>query len=459
MAFHIDDALSPMSVGFSYLFSFFMLCNVTLNILLVVVAKRGRLLNSAANVLIINLALADCGLALTCLPIWFSNAVAGRWITGQVGCYWNGFCTAYFVFNSVATLFLITAERYYTVVRMKRLERPVCLRILGAAWVVAIGYAMLPLLASSSRYLPQPSGTYCSLNWSSVEPSDAIIKVVICTMISSTVLGMVFAYYRIIVEFRRSQRDVLGAGRRTDHKTKGKVAPPSSDKAVTIAKDGRTQLPLNANNKQPAGPETPVPQATNLDSSGGSAKTAVALLQQAVDPTLAPSSSVEASGGIIGSLRRTVFRSTMLPLMRAKRSVSDRYASFSQSGTSSVGGGTTSMLSASQIAARNMEKMLIKRSVAVVGAFITCWCMYLFVWIYTWVYSPQPVPPLIDCFAALLVSMIGVVDPGLTFVLDNRFKSVLRDMLGLAKPASAIKEKRQPAMPRGPSHSSRESKM
>ncbi|KAI9152573.1 hypothetical protein H9P43_009365 [Blastocladiella emersonii ATCC 22665] len=492
----LEDDMPVATVAFTWVYAILMTCNVTLNSILVHASRKGKLLTTGANLLIVNLAIADMGLALANLPFWTSNAIAGRWITGQFGCTWMGIVTGYFVFNTVTTLFLTTAERYLSIVRKKKVERDIVIKLIAACWVGGGGYAVLPLLPGGSGYVPIGAGAYCSPDWSSRKPTDAVLKVVICVMISSTILAMVGGYWNIIAEFRKSQKSLV--------KKPAAAAPPSTNAGAAAS----TAAKLGA---APSGPGASLAAAaasgaalgsslgasgTTVGSIGGGGASASLggsmikslLARSGMDPdgsingghnpivptksssgspnssTTSPSprtsgiafgqrlsflsgrsgssasptasASAAADGAAVGGIPRSPSAASHMSASGAStlsrsRTASGRLRLLSRSAGSSM----NASLSPAAIAARKQEKMLLKRAVAVVGAFIACWLMYLYVWIITWV-SEGPLDPIIGCVSALPVALIGVFNPLITFTLDKRFAVLVRRVLGLPAPVT-----------------------
>ncbi|KNE70217.1 hypothetical protein AMAG_15186 [Allomyces macrogynus ATCC 38327] len=371
---------------------------------------------NSANVLIVNLAIADLGLAMTNFPIWFSNAITGKWAFGPIACLWNGFACSFFVYNSVVTLFFTTAERYLSIVMQKRLERKVILQLLGGVWIGGIGYAALPILAGGQGYILQSSSVYCAPDWSSTWPADGILKVIMCSLISVTMTIMIIGYYKIISVFRQSQKSV-----RSSHQGGGASSMGNASASATSA----------------AGRGSPRPAEAGAAKAGDAVPGASLL--RAVGAKDSPNASANAGAG--GKLDES--GSTAVPSSRT-RSPS---VSFGQSGAALLASAVKRVratsqklekqhLSAAEIVARKNEKMLLKRAIAVVGVFFLSWVLYLYVWVATWV-VPHPVDPLMDCISGFMVSFIGVCNPLFTFMLDKRYGTLVRQILKLPPPASA----------------------
>ncbi|KNE66860.1 hypothetical protein AMAG_11340 [Allomyces macrogynus ATCC 38327] len=411
------DTLPPLSLGATWLISCLQFSNLFLNSILLYAAHKGKMFQNSANVLIVNLAIADLGLALTNFPIWFSNAITGKWAFGPIACLWNGFACSFFVYNSVVTLFFTTAERYLSIVMQKRLERKVILQLLGGVWIGGIGYAALPILAGGQGYILQSSSVYCAPDWSSTWPADGILKVIMCSLISVTMTIMIIGYYKIISVFRQSQRSV-----KASHQGGGASSTGNTSASATSAPKA-----AEAGTAKPS-------SATGGAVPGGS-------LLRTVGAKDSPNASANAGAGAGGKLEDS--GSTAVPSSQT-RSPS---ASFGQSGAALLASAVKRVratsqkpekrhLSAAEIVARKNEKMLLKRAIAVVGVFFLSWVLYLYVWVATWV-VPHPVDPLMDCISGFMVSFIGVCNPLFTFMLDKRYGTLVRQILNLPPPASA----------------------
>jgi hypothetical protein len=453
------DLIPPLSAGFSWMYAFLMLVNLCLNTTLVYAAWRGKMLTNAANILIVNLAIADLGVAILNFPIWLSNAIAQRWVFGSVGCFISGASTSYFVFNTVFTLFITTGERYLSIVRKKKVESAIVVKVLaGGGWVFGMAYSFLPYVPGGSGFIVQPSRTYCTTDWASLLAVNQVLKVIICTMISSTMLIMIGAYWKIISVFRESQTNAMASSAPKSGSSTSNKLPTSSEenKNAKTALSGSNSEAVKALASPDHGgagtfaaPDSSFSMVQSLLSRGlrslnSSLSSTTGILKQDKNGDSNSTSGVEAKGKGLGSSAGTTAENSAngtQPVAsqsintRTRRSGSIiattivRAAALSRT----LSGGAAHLSPAAK-AARKNEKILLTRAVAVVGAFLLCWGMYLFIWILTWI-TQEPVPVLVDCISALLVALIGVMNPFLTFALDKRFTVIARRVLGIPEKA------------------------
>lgn len=102
----------------SILYSIIFLFGITGNLLIICVLIKEKELRSFTNYLLANLAIADLMVLLACVPTGLHDLFAKeRWYLGQISCFLIGFIENFTGIASILTIFFITCERYYVIVK------------------------------------------------------------------------------------------------------------------------------------------------------------------------------------------------------------------------------------------------------------------------------------------------------------------------------------------------------
>ena len=111
-------------------------------------------------VLIANLAVADFGVSLLCMPFSLVTMISGDWIFGDVFCSINGFLEALFLIASIHGLMHISIHKYFQIAKpLKRVvdKKWATVMIVGT-WIVAFTVAMAPVVGLTvNEYKPGAS--------------------------------------------------------------------------------------------------------------------------------------------------------------------------------------------------------------------------------------------------------------------------------------------------------------
>jgi len=96
---------------------------------------------------ILNLAAADLGVAITCMPFSIITCLKHKWIFGEVLCHLNGFFNIVFGMGSLLTLTAISVEKYCAIVKplYKIITRRRAIIMLLITWFEPVLFASLPL--------------------------------------------------------------------------------------------------------------------------------------------------------------------------------------------------------------------------------------------------------------------------------------------------------------------------
>lgn len=114
------------------------------NVLLCIAVHRRHKLRTRTNMFVANLACADIGVALLCMPFSLITCLNDAWVFGDTMCKLNGFLNIVFTQTSLLTLTAISIETYYAIVK------PLYHRLMGKkrfVWLLAWTWIQPTLLA------------------------------------------------------------------------------------------------------------------------------------------------------------------------------------------------------------------------------------------------------------------------------------------------------------------------
>ena len=117
------------------------------NITLIVTISRNSKLRTRTNMFILNLACADLGVALLCMPFSIITCFTRDWIFGNILCQLNGFMNIVFEASSLFTLTAISIEKYFFIVKPMTavITTRVAFTMVATTWITALALATIPL--------------------------------------------------------------------------------------------------------------------------------------------------------------------------------------------------------------------------------------------------------------------------------------------------------------------------
>uniref|UniRef100_A0A8C4I0L7 Opsin 8, group member a n=1 Tax=Dicentrarchus labrax TaxID=13489 RepID=A0A8C4I0L7_DICLA len=202
---------------FSTLFIFFLTAILSIlgNVAVLVSAAHRFALLKAPELLTVNLALTDIGMALTMYPLSIASAFNHAWIGGDTTCLYYGLMGMIFSITSIVTLAVMGMVRYLVTGSppktgsIKFQRRTISIAISGI-WLYAILWALFPLLGWGS-YGPEPFGLACSIDWTgygeSLNHSTFIMTLsVLCTFLPCLVV--LFTYFGIAWKLHRAYQSI-----------------------------------------------------------------------------------------------------------------------------------------------------------------------------------------------------------------------------------------------------------
>ncbi|XP_029352973.1 opsin 8, group member a [Echeneis naucrates] len=184
------------------------------NMAVLISAARRISLLKAPELLTVNLAITDIGMALSMYPLSIASAFNHAWVGGDISCLYYGLMGMIFSITSIMTLavmglvrYLVTGSPPKTGIKFHR--RTVSIVISGI-WLYAGLWALFPLLGWGS-YGPEPFGLACSVDWTgygkSLNHSTFIMTLsILCTFLPCLVI--VFTYFGIAWKLHRAYQSI-----------------------------------------------------------------------------------------------------------------------------------------------------------------------------------------------------------------------------------------------------------
>ncbi|XP_077996030.1 opsin-5-like [Glandiceps talaboti] len=183
-------------------------------LVLLVYYKKRRTVNSF-DLLTINMAVSDITYALFGHWIQIDSALNHEWRHGVPSCQAYGFLSASLNYVSIVTLSFIAITRYVKVCSNtldKWVNKSNTVIAILIIWIYSLLWA-LPPLAGWNRYVPEPFGTSCTLNWKSTVPVDTSYTVCLFVFIFFIPLVTIVICYCCIICKTSYQRKVIERSR------------------------------------------------------------------------------------------------------------------------------------------------------------------------------------------------------------------------------------------------------
>uniref|UniRef100_A0A3Q3M2X4 Opsin 8, group member a n=1 Tax=Mastacembelus armatus TaxID=205130 RepID=A0A3Q3M2X4_9TELE len=190
------------------------LLSVLGNVAILVSATRRRGLLKAPELLTVNLAVTDIGMAISMYPLSITSAFNHAWIGGDTSCLYYGLMGMIFSITSIITLAVMGMVRYLVTgsppKRGINFQRRTIGLVITGIWLYAGLWASFPLLGWGS-YGPEPFGLACSIDWTgygkSLNHSTFIMTLsVLCTFLPCLVI--IFTYFGIAWKLHKAYQSI-----------------------------------------------------------------------------------------------------------------------------------------------------------------------------------------------------------------------------------------------------------
>ncbi|XP_077995579.1 histamine H2 receptor-like [Glandiceps talaboti] len=132
------------------------------NGMVILVLTVNKQMRTRTNLFLLNLAIADVGLAGICMPFSLITVIKGKWIFSTELCYFNAFSSALFFIATLHSLMYISVFKYFSILYpLKRIitKRRAIFMII-AIWIAALACAIGPIIGwTRNEY--KPAATQC----------------------------------------------------------------------------------------------------------------------------------------------------------------------------------------------------------------------------------------------------------------------------------------------------------
>ncbi|RXN23266.1 opsin-5-like protein [Labeo rohita] len=168
----------------------------------------------APELLTVNLAVTDIGMALSMYPLSIASAFNHAWIGGDPSCLYYGLMGMIFSVASIMTLAIMGLVRYLVTGNPpksgSKFQRKTINIWIGVIWLYSLLWAVFPLLGWGG-YGPEPYGLACSVDWAgyqhSLNGSSFIMALaILCTLIPCVVI--LFSYAGIAWKLHKAYQSI-----------------------------------------------------------------------------------------------------------------------------------------------------------------------------------------------------------------------------------------------------------
>ncbi|XP_072033745.1 high-affinity lysophosphatidic acid receptor-like isoform X2 [Amphiura filiformis] len=148
---------TPVVIILTVILAIITVASIVGNCMVIIVVFYFRGMHTKTNMFIVNLAVADFGVAVLCMPFSLLTVVNGNWVFGHTMCNVNAFFIALFLIASIHGLMYISLHKYFSIVKpLARLitQRRAVLMIV-ASWTAAFAGAIGPVVGwTRNEYKP-----------------------------------------------------------------------------------------------------------------------------------------------------------------------------------------------------------------------------------------------------------------------------------------------------------------
>ncbi|KAJ6659665.1 hypothetical protein lerEdw1_018634, partial [Lerista edwardsae] len=185
---------------------------------LAVAMKRSSHLR-APELLTVNLAVTDLGMAISMYPLAIASAWNHAWLGGDATCVYYGLMGFLFGVSSMMTLCVIAVIRFLVTLSSKsssiNINRNIVRVSIALIWLYAALWAILPLLGWE-HYGPEPFGTSCTIAWNQFHNSPngfsfILSMFILCTLLPA--MTIITCYLGIAWKVHKTYREMQNFNR------------------------------------------------------------------------------------------------------------------------------------------------------------------------------------------------------------------------------------------------------
>uniref|UniRef100_A0A8D0HLU6 G-protein coupled receptors family 1 profile domain-containing protein n=1 Tax=Sphenodon punctatus TaxID=8508 RepID=A0A8D0HLU6_SPHPU len=153
-------------------------------------AKRSSRLKSP-ELLTVNLAISDLGMAISMYPLTIASAWKHAWLGGDASCIYYALMGFLFGVSSIMTLCVMAVIRFLVTTSSKtnsnKISRNIILISITLIWLYSLLWAILPLLGWG-YYGTEPFGISCTIAWNEFHNSSNGSSFIISMFVLCTIL-------------------------------------------------------------------------------------------------------------------------------------------------------------------------------------------------------------------------------------------------------------------------------
>ncbi|XP_063296914.1 opsin-5-like [Pelobates fuscus] len=166
------------------------------------------------DLLSINLAVTDFGMAITMYPLAIASAWNHEWFGGDASCLYYALIGFFFGVASMMTLTAMAVIRYIvtssSTYNRNTIKKKVMYIVITCIWLYALLWAIFPLLGWG-RYGPEPFGISCTIAWADFQNSSngssfIISMFTLCTL--TPAITIIACYSRIAWKLHKTYQAI-----------------------------------------------------------------------------------------------------------------------------------------------------------------------------------------------------------------------------------------------------------
>ncbi|XP_040204364.1 opsin-5-like [Rana temporaria] len=166
------------------------------------------------DLLSINLAITDFGMAITMYPLAIASAWNHAWIGGQPTCLYYALMGFFFGVASMMTLTAMAVIRYLvtstTTSTRNTIKKQAIYILIAGIWLYALLWAIFPLVGWG-HYGPEPFGISCTIAWAEFQNSTNGFSFIISMFILCTIapaVTIITCYTRIVWKLHKAYQEI-----------------------------------------------------------------------------------------------------------------------------------------------------------------------------------------------------------------------------------------------------------
>ncbi|XP_068136255.1 opsin-5-like isoform X2 [Hyperolius riggenbachi] len=166
------------------------------------------------DLLSVNLAVTDLGMAVTMYPLAIASAWNHAWIGGEPTCLYYALMGFFFGVASMMTLTTMAVIRYLvtstTTSNRNTIKKKLVYILITGIWLYSLMWAIFPLIGWG-HYGPEPFGISCTIAWAEFQNSSSgssfiISMFVLCTLVPATTI--ITCYSRIAWRLHKAYQEI-----------------------------------------------------------------------------------------------------------------------------------------------------------------------------------------------------------------------------------------------------------